>query len=91
LLLDVLKGDRQNFVRADELQEAWRIVTPLLHELEQKRTAPLIYPFGTRGPPEADALLQKVGYVRVPGTHQREYSWPKISLSPRTSSKDLKQ
>lgn len=91
LLLDVLKGDQQNFVRADELQEAWRIVTPLLRELEQKRVAPLIYPFGSRGPPEVDALLQDVGYVRVPGTHQHEYSWPKINLSPCTSNKDMKQ
>ena len=91
LLLDVLKGDRQNFVRADELQAAWRIITPLLRELEQQRVAPLIYPFGSRGPPEADELLQKVGYLRVPGTHQHEYSWPKISLSPRTSNQDMKR
>ena len=30
LLLDVLRGDQENFVRADELQAAWRIVTPLI-------------------------------------------------------------
>jgi hypothetical protein len=28
------QGDRANFVRTDELDEAWRIFTPLLHKIE---------------------------------------------------------
>lgn len=34
LLLEALRGDQANFVRSDELEEAWRIFTPLLHRLE---------------------------------------------------------
>ena len=37
LLLDVLLGSQHNFVRTDELAEAWRIFTPMLNEIEQKK------------------------------------------------------
>ena len=33
LLLDVLRGDQSTFVRSDELNEAWRIFTPILHQI----------------------------------------------------------
>lgn len=32
-----------HFVRADELSEAWRIFTPLLHEIESSHPEPLLY------------------------------------------------
>ena len=45
----------------DELDAAWSIFTPLLHELEGKtgtaKRAPIPYQFGGRGPPEADELV----------------------------------
>lgn len=34
LMVDILRGDHSNFVRSDELAEAWRIFTPLLHTIE---------------------------------------------------------
>lgn len=34
-----------HFVRADELSEAWRIFTPLLHEIEATLPEPLLYKF----------------------------------------------
>ena len=32
---------------SDELAEAWRIVTPLLHKIETERIKPIPYKFGT--------------------------------------------
>ena len=90
LLLDVMKGDLQNFVRSDELQEAWRIVTPLLHEIEEKRIVPIEYPFGSRGPKEGDDLSERSGYKRNSSIVSSHYAWPKMSLSPKTSQDDLK-
>lgn len=34
LMVDILRGDHGNFVRGDELEEAWRIFTPLLHRID---------------------------------------------------------
>ena len=53
LLADVIEGDPTLFVRSDEVEEAWRLYTPLLH-----RDLPLHpYPAGSWGPDEARALL----------------------------------
>jgi glucose-6-phosphate 1-dehydrogenase len=83
LLLDVLEGSQENFVRADELQAAWRIVTPLLEHAERTDTVPAGYPFGSRGPHEADEQLERVGYARArPGPIA--YSWPRIDLASPT-------
>ena len=30
-----------HFVRSDELAEAWRIFTPLLHQIEQEKPKPI--------------------------------------------------
>ncbi len=50
LLLDVIQGDRSLFIRADELQAAWDIFTPVLHEIERAHVVPEPYPFGSHGP-----------------------------------------
>ncbi|KAF8822905.1 glucose-6-phosphate 1-dehydrogenase [Cardiosporidium cionae] len=57
LILDVIRGDKQHFVRTDELQEAWRIFTPLLQELEEKKIKPIPYPYGSKGPKESYDLI----------------------------------
>lgn len=61
LLLDVIRGDKSLFIRSDELEAAWDIFTPVLHELENKRIQPTIYPFGSDGPASADLLASKFG------------------------------
>jgi len=71
LIWDVTRDDHNLFVRSDELLESWRIFTPVLHELDEKQIKPIQYDFGSRGPAEADALAQRVGFVAAPGT----YSW----------------
>ena len=71
LILDVMRGDHNLFVRGDELAAAWKIFTPLLHEIEQqKKLKPIKYEFGSRGPKESDELIAKYGYVRTV-----KYSW----------------
>ncbi|KAE8766925.1 glucose-6-phosphate 1-dehydrogenase, chloroplastic-like [Hordeum vulgare] len=56
LLLDAMEGERRLFIRSDELDAAWAIFTPVLRELEDKRVAPELYPYGSRGPVGAHYL-----------------------------------
>ncbi|KAJ3586625.1 hypothetical protein NHX12_013021 [Muraenolepis orangiensis] len=72
LILDVFSGSQMHFVRSDELREAWRIFTPLLHHIEGQKTPPIPYTYGSRGPAEADELVQSVGF-RYGG----KYKWVK--------------
>ena len=47
LLLNAALGDRSLFVSADELVEMWRIFTPLLHQIDEKKPNVVLHPFGT--------------------------------------------
>ncbi|KAG6421750.1 hypothetical protein SASPL_118307 [Salvia splendens] len=67
LILDTIQGDQQHFVRRDELKAAWEIFTPLLHRIDEGELQPLEYEPGSRGPVEADKLLEKAGYVQTHG------------------------
>ncbi|KAK6128286.1 hypothetical protein DH2020_037969 [Rehmannia glutinosa] len=58
-----IKGDQQHFVRRDELKAAWEIFTPLLHRIDNGEFKSLPYKPGSRGPAEADELLERAGYV----------------------------
>ncbi|XP_075772694.1 glucose-6-phosphate 1-dehydrogenase isoform X2 [Pelodiscus sinensis] len=69
LILDVFCGNQMHFVRSDELREAWRIFTPLLHKIESERIQPIPYCYGSRGPPEADELMKRVGF-QYEGTYR---------------------
>ena len=46
LILDVFCGSQIHFVRSDELYQAWRIFTPLLHKIENDKPAPIPYKYG---------------------------------------------
>ncbi len=46
LILDVFLGSQMNFVRDDELREAWRIFTPLLNKIEALKIKPIPYVYG---------------------------------------------
>lgn len=59
LLLDAIDGDKRLFIRSDELDAAWKIFTPVLKELEERKVAPELYPFGSRGPIGAHYLAAK--------------------------------
>ena len=44
--MDLIYGSQINFVRSDELEEAWRIFTPILHQIEAEKIKPIYYKFG---------------------------------------------
>jgi glucose-6-phosphate 1-dehydrogenase len=59
LLIDLMRGDPTLFVRADEVEAAWRVYAPLL-----KRPPPLHrYPAGTWGPKVANRLPGELGHT----------------------------
>jgi glucose-6-phosphate 1-dehydrogenase len=62
LLLDAMRGDQTLFKQREELEQAWRIVQPVLDYWEKQSDAPVpTYSAGTWGPPEAEALLSDAG------------------------------
>lgn len=68
LLLDALRGDATLFTRMDEVESAWRFVTPILEAWRSASTASLpTYEAGTWGPKEADKLMDaRLGGWRTP-------------------------
>ncbi|VIO87365.1 Uncharacterized protein BM_BM13743 [Brugia malayi] len=63
LFLEVIMGSQIDFVRTDELEQSWRIFTPLLKQIEKEKSKPAKYVFGSRGPAEADEMMIKHGFV----------------------------
>ena len=61
LILDAINGDKRLFIRNDELDHAWELFTPILHELEESKQVPELYPYGSRGPLGAHYLAAKYG------------------------------
>jgi len=62
LLLDVTHGDQTLFTRGDEVEHAWRVITPLLDAWEAKAPADFPnYAAGTHGPEAADKFLEREG------------------------------
>jgi glucose-6-phosphate 1-dehydrogenase len=62
LLLDVTHGDQTLFIRGDEAEHAWEVLTPILKDWE-RRPPPEFpnYAAGTFGPEAADRFLEKDG------------------------------
>jgi glucose-6-phosphate 1-dehydrogenase len=63
LLLDAMLGDQTLFTRADEVEEAWRVVTPALAAWDAPAAPATIpqYEAGTWEPPEAELLINRDG------------------------------
>jgi glucose-6-phosphate 1-dehydrogenase len=62
LILDALQGDASLFTRADEVEEAWSIVDPIIESWASGPPPDFPnYAAGTWGPPEADALIENDG------------------------------
>merc|ERR1712048_952872 len=43
LILDVVNGDKRLFIRSDELEAAWDIFTPALHQIDAGELPPELY------------------------------------------------
>lgn len=61
---DAFNGNASFFARSDELIESWRIVDPILKAVDNKAIPTVEYEPATRGPKEAQALLDRAGFVR---------------------------
>ena len=62
LIYDCMIGDPTLFQRADNIEAGWRVVQPALDDWAKEGSAELpIYPAGSSGPSEADALLTRDG------------------------------
>ena len=58
LLLDVMQGDATLFIRSDEAEAQWRLITPIEEAWKQEGERELkVYEAGTDGPKEADKQL----------------------------------
>jgi glucose-6-phosphate 1-dehydrogenase len=79
-------GSRINFVRSDELQEAWRIVDPILAEIDKRKLPIIPYIFGAVGLQEAFDVAAKHGYI-FRGT----YVWKDERAITRKNSEKTKE
>ena len=61
LLLDAMRGDATLFTRADEVEEQWKLVDPIVEGWRRDGAPVLIYEAGSWGPVEADSLLSADG------------------------------
>ena len=63
LLLDVMRGDATLFIRSDEAEAQWRLITPIEEAWasQQVKTLPT-YAAGGEGPREVDELLIRNGH-----------------------------
>jgi glucose-6-phosphate 1-dehydrogenase len=62
LIYDCMLGDATLFQRADNIEDGWRLVQPLLDAWAKNPGADLpLYPAGSVGPREADELLARDG------------------------------
>ena len=62
LLLDVIDGRLNLFVRSDEQEEAWRWVEPILQFWANDPQGPRPYASGTWGPSAASAMIARDGF-----------------------------
>ena len=62
LLLDVIDGRLNLFVRSDEQEEAWRWVEPILHSWQTDSQGPRPYAAGSWGPSATSAMIARDGY-----------------------------
>jgi glucose-6-phosphate 1-dehydrogenase len=66
LLLDAIRGDASLFARGDEVEAAWKLLTPILEAWEQHPADVMPYFAATWGPEKADSLLEHGAKWREP-------------------------
>jgi glucose-6-phosphate 1-dehydrogenase len=71
LLYDVMLGDQTLFMRADMIEQAWRVVQPLIDHWAANKANYPNYESGSAGPKTADALLSG------------DRAWRPVTLPPR--------
>ncbi|MBK5269457.1 MAG: glucose-6-phosphate dehydrogenase [Bacteroidia bacterium] len=75
LLEDVISGNPTLFMRADQVEAAWKVITPILETWQSRLPVDLPnYTPGSWGPEDADELIAKDGHhwVVLPNNHTKE-------------------
>ena len=62
LLLDVIDGRLNLFVRSDEQEEAWRWVEPIMDSWNSATQGPRLYAAGSWGPSASSAMIARDGF-----------------------------
>ena len=63
LILDAMIGDSTLFIRGDETEASWKLITPILKDWANRGTEGLEeYTSGSWGPKASDVLLQEGGH-----------------------------
>ena len=63
LILDAMIGDSTLFIRGDETEASWKLITPILEDWATRGSEGLEeYTSGSWGPKESDALLKESGH-----------------------------
>ncbi|SFW46400.1 glucose-6-phosphate 1-dehydrogenase [Sinomicrobium oceani] len=66
LLLDVLEGDPTLFMRSDQVEEAWDVISNIQEAWERFDIAKMqTYPAGSWGPEASDELLKRQGHYWI--------------------------
>jgi glucose-6-phosphate 1-dehydrogenase len=68
MFLNAARGDQALFVSSAELVEAWRIFTPLLHQIDERTPQPVVHPFGAL--PEGYAAWARANGIELRATWQ---------------------
>jgi len=64
LLLDALQGDATLFMRSDQVEAAWEVITPILETWESRPSLEFPnYSAGMWGPENAEALIAREGHT----------------------------
>ncbi|GAB4273501.1 MAG: glucose-6-phosphate dehydrogenase [Candidatus Rifleibacteriota bacterium] len=67
LLQDSLQGNSALFISSQEIEEAWKIIDPIIEAWKTNKSIPIHeYPAGSEGPIEALELLAKHGHCWFP-------------------------
>ena len=69
LLLDAMNGNATQFMRADQVEAAWKVVMPILETWESKTADFPNYAPDSWGPEDADTLITRDGrnWITLPG------------------------
>ncbi|HRH93082.1 MAG TPA: glucose-6-phosphate dehydrogenase [Candidatus Peribacteria bacterium] len=63
LLLEAINGNQQWFLDPAEVRACWNLIDPLQQYLDEPTTPLALYASGSAGPAEADAFIQKHGFL----------------------------
>ena len=63
LILDTMNGDQTLFMRADQVEAAWEVMTPILNAWQEKISLSFPnYAANSWGPKAAEALIARDGF-----------------------------